>query len=199
MNTQLEQTLAAARELHIAEPAIQDFCQFPDAIKPVQVSPHHIPAADLFTSDASLAAPPGYQNLVNSLRAISPQMNWRETYQGTPLAEEFYNRFACYEFLGDGGPFQCEGMRGFIVYMPSHLWYPFHYHPSEELYFILAGEAEFRIEGEAPKTLRAGDAVYHPSGVHHATETKDSPFLAWVLWRGPDFVTPPLLSEGLDR
>lgn len=199
MTGAVESSLTLARALHAREPDLRGFCDFPDAFNSAEVTPYPIPAAERFVADEKLQAPAPYAAFTQALRDLTPLMKWRETYRGTPLFEEFDQRFACYELLGPDGPHNCQGMRGFMVYMEADLWYPFHHHPSEEMYFILAGEAAFRMGDDPPRTLRAGDTVYHPSNVPHATQTYDHPLLVWVLWRGPDFETPPVLTDRMTQ
>jgi oxalate decarboxylase/phosphoglucose isomerase-like protein (cupin superfamily) len=45
-----------------------------------------------------------------------------------------------------------------------------HNHPdAEEVLYILSGEAEQMVNDEAPFPVRAGDAIYIPTGVFHST------------------------------
>jgi len=47
-----------------------------------------------------------------------------------------------------------------------------HTHPGDEISYVLEGEGELMIEGEAPRKLKAGDAVVIPAGkVHDAKNT----------------------------
>jgi len=47
-----------------------------------------------------------------------------------------------------------------------------HTHPGDEISYVLEGEGELLIEGEAPRKLKAGDAVVIPAGkVHDAKNT----------------------------
>ncbi len=102
-----------------------------------------------------------YSKLRDAFIAPWQHANWRETYQGTDIGEDFMSRFACYELFGHDGHFQTDKMRGFLVYSDADLYYPWHHHPAEELYFIIAGEATFATEGNEPKLLKAGDTVFH--------------------------------------
>ena len=43
-----------------------------------------------------------------------------------------------------------------------------HRHPGEEIVNVLEGSLEYRVEGRAPVTLRAGDVLFIPAGVVHA-------------------------------
>jgi quercetin dioxygenase-like cupin family protein len=42
-----------------------------------------------------------------------------------------------------------------------------HTHPGEELGYLLEGSILLEIEGEAPRTLKAGDSFYVPAGKPH--------------------------------
>ena len=184
--------LDEARRAHDLLPELQAFCPFPDPLTPQEVTPHHIPAADLMMQDKGLFSDvfPAYRDaLVNA----GPIAQWRETYKGAPISQAFLDRFACYEILGVDAPFATTEMRSFVVYQPPGLYYPWHHHPAEELYVVIAGEAEFSIEGEDPRTLRSGDTIFHRSNVPHALTTHEHPVMACVLWRG-DLKTKPVLT-----
>jgi quercetin dioxygenase-like cupin family protein len=42
-----------------------------------------------------------------------------------------------------------------------------HTHPGEELGYLLEGSILLEVEGEAPRTLKAGDSFYVPAGKPH--------------------------------
>jgi quercetin dioxygenase-like cupin family protein len=42
-----------------------------------------------------------------------------------------------------------------------------HTHPGEELGYVLEGTLELQVEGEAPRTVKAGEAFFVPAGVVH--------------------------------
>ena len=185
--------LDAFRDLHAKEPALQEFCAFPQQIAEQPITARHLPPADLMTGDRNLTTTDACAPMRDAFIAASPHAFWRETYKGTRLGADFMNRFACYCLMGQGGPFTAPEMQAYVVYMPAGLYYPFHHHPAEELYYILAGQAEFMLEGRASKTVTAGDAIFHPSNAPHATETHDHPVMALVLWRN-NFETAPVLT-----
>jgi mannose-6-phosphate isomerase-like protein (cupin superfamily) len=185
--------LAALRRTYAAAPVLHDFAPLPGHLPQQPVAPHHIPAATLMESDPGLFAT-DHAALRDAFIAASPLAAWRETYKGTRLEGDFLDKFGCYCLIGAGGPYAAPDMGAYVVYMPAGLYYPWHHHPAEELYFILAGEAEFLLEGHSPATLGPGDHVFHPSMRPHATETREHPFMALVLWRG-DLATKPVLTH----
>jgi quercetin dioxygenase-like cupin family protein len=46
--------------------------------------------------------------------------------------------------------------------------FPKHSHPGEEIAYVIEGVLVYELEGRAPVTLRAGDAVFIPAGTPHA-------------------------------
>jgi len=43
-----------------------------------------------------------------------------------------------------------------------------HFHPGEEIIYVLDGELEYQIEGEPPRTVKAGEALMVPAEAVHA-------------------------------
>jgi quercetin dioxygenase-like cupin family protein len=46
--------------------------------------------------------------------------------------------------------------------------FPPHSHPGEEIAYVLEGLLEYRLEGQPPVTLEAGEALFIPAGTIHA-------------------------------
>lgn len=186
-----------ARRVHEGHAALTGFCPFPNDLRPQEIAPFHIPPSDLLQAETGLGTD-RYSALRDAFVAAAPYAHWRETYKGTNIGDDFMDRFGCYCLIGDGGPFASDLMRAWVVYMPSRLHYPWHHHPGEEMYLVLAGEAEFSRHGHPPEMLRPGDTVLHNSNQPHATDTQDAPMMAYVIWRN-GFETAPVLTppEGI--
>jgi len=45
---------------------------------------------------------------------------------------------------------------------------PRHTHPGEEIIYVLEGTLEYQVEGQPPKTLKAGDVLFIPAGTIHS-------------------------------
>lgn len=45
-----------------------------------------------------------------------------------------------------------------------------HSHPGAEVAYVLEGTLEYQFEGEAPVTLKAGEALFIPAGTIHAAK-----------------------------
>lgn len=45
-----------------------------------------------------------------------------------------------------------------------------HWHPGEELVYVIEGTLEYQIEGRRPVTLKAGDVLFIPASTVHAAK-----------------------------
>jgi quercetin dioxygenase-like cupin family protein len=48
--------------------------------------------------------------------------------------------------------------------------FPPHSHPGEEIAYVIEGVLEYRLEGQPPVTLKAGEALFIPAGTIHAAK-----------------------------
>lgn len=190
--TPAEALISEARALHQSHPEVTRFCAFPDDLGPGRAQFFDHPVIPAFEAETGLGDSP-WPGFVHAIRACTRQAQWRETYKGTELFRQIMHRFGCYEIIGVDGIAASAKMRSFMVYMPPGFHYPMHEHPAEELYVVLAGEAEFSAKGKAPRRVGPGETVLHTSMQPHATTTKDKPVLCYVLWRD-QFETAPVWS-----
>jgi quercetin dioxygenase-like cupin family protein len=52
--------------------------------------------------------------------------------------------------------------------------FPAHSHPGEEIAYVLEGVWEYELEGKAPVTLKAGEALFIPAGTVHSAKNVGS-------------------------
>ena len=55
-----------------------------------------------------------------------------------------------------------RAVQGLVEFAPG-AEFPRHSHPGEELAYMVEGELEYRIDGRAPVTLKAGEVLFIPS------------------------------------
>ena len=71
---------------------------------------------------------------------------------------------------------------------------PAHRHPGEEIVYVLKGDLEYRVEGRAPVTLKAGGVLFIPAGVAHAATNVGagdaSELATYVVEKGKPLSTP---------
>lgn len=69
-----------------------------------------------------------------------------------------------------------------------------HSHPGEEVAYVLEGTLEYTLEGRQPVTLKAGEALFIPSGVAHVAknvgDTKASELATYIVETGKPLVEP---------
>jgi quercetin dioxygenase-like cupin family protein len=67
-----------------------------------------------------------------------------------------------------------------------------HWHPGEEIIYVLEGTLEYAIDGQPPKTYKAGDALMVPAETVHAVRNVGSGHAAelatYVVEKGRPFV-----------
>lgn len=69
-----------------------------------------------------------------------------------------------------------------------------HAHPGEEVAYVLEGSLEYQLEGRAPVTLHAGEALFIPTGVAHVAKNvgsgKASELATYLVEKGTPLVVP---------
>lgn len=81
---------------------------------------------------------------------------------------------------------------------PGHA-HNFHHHPEmEEILYILSGTAEQWIEGEK-RIMKAGDSIYLPIGIVHATFNIGTEKLDFLAVLSPAKITGPMTVEVADQ
>lgn len=70
----------------------------------------------------------------------------------------------------------------------AHTAFGLHNHPGEEIIYVLEGSLEYQIEGELPKTLKAGDVLFIPAGKFHSAKNnsnqKASELATYIVEKG---------------
>jgi quercetin dioxygenase-like cupin family protein len=68
-----------------------------------------------------------------------------------------------------------------------------HFHPGEEIIYVLEGSLEYEIEGEAPVALKAGEVLFIPAGKIHSaknnTNLKASELATYIVEKGKPTLT----------
>jgi quercetin dioxygenase-like cupin family protein len=69
-----------------------------------------------------------------------------------------------------------------------------HSHPGEEIAYVLEGALEYELEGRAPVTLKAGEALFIPAGTAHSARNvgsgKASELATYIVRKGAPLVVP---------
>lgn len=69
-----------------------------------------------------------------------------------------------------------------------------HHHPSEEIVYVTEGSLEYRLAGQPPVTLAAGDVLFIPFGVDHEVKNvgngKAAELATYIVEQGKPLVVP---------
>jgi quercetin dioxygenase-like cupin family protein len=67
-----------------------------------------------------------------------------------------------------------------------------HWHPGEEIVYVLEGSLDYQIEGKPPVTLEAGDVLFIPARTVHAAKNvhsrKGSELATYIVEKGQPLV-----------
>ena len=88
------------------------------------------------------------------------------------------------ELLGPQGIINSKIVRLGLYGILPNSEYGIRTHPAEELFIMLAGQAEWLRGAGKYELKRAGEYSYHPSGMRHATKTTHSAFMSVYIWSG---------------
>lgn len=121
--------------------------------------------------------------IAQSLDACNTFFHWRKPGFGT-LPAAVANKIEVAEVVGPEAVLLNRQIRfGLLLQQHDHI-YPEHHHAAEELYFILAGLADWAAENVEPRTLGAGNFVHHKPWQSHTMSTASEPMLALWGWTG---------------
>lgn len=191
-NALFDRLLAATRATYAAHAQLSAFAPLPDILPRQGIEPDHRPCSTAMQTDTGLKSH-GFAELQSAIISSAPFMKWRQIYLDEDR-NQFMDRLGCCSIIGEGGPFASDEMRLFVIYMPAGLYYPWHIHPAEELYVVIAGRAVFKREHCADELLGEGQSMFHESNQPHAIETTDAPMLSLVTWRN-HLSIPPILVD----
>jgi quercetin dioxygenase-like cupin family protein len=70
----------------------------------------------------------------------------------------------------------------------AHTAFGKHFHPGEEIIYVLEGSLEYEVEGQGTITLKAGEVLFIPAGTVHSaknnTNAKASELATYVVEKG---------------
>jgi quercetin dioxygenase-like cupin family protein len=63
-----------------------------------------------------------------------------------------------------------------------------HWHPGEEIIYVLEGSLEYQIDGMEPRTYNAGEALTVPAETVHAVHGNGTELATYVVEKGKPFI-----------
>lgn len=123
-----------------------------------------------------------------ALARLSGPLPWYYHYATRPGEADLTAQIAFAELVGPDGDMGAPDCRVGFTLMAPDTFYPLHAHPAIELYFVIAGTAEWQA-GDTTRRVPPGELVLHRSSESHSMRTFAEPLLALWSWSG-DLDTP---------
>lgn len=128
----------------------------------------------LMTAAAVLVSLTGLAQAAETPSA-APAKNWQQGLSRTDLVRQ------------DLGAADREVIQARVDFEPG-VTSPKHAHPGVEVAYVISGTFEYRLEGQAPVTLKAGDSLFIPAGVAHIARNvgneKGSELATYIVKKG---------------
>jgi len=128
----------------------------------------------LMTAAAVLVSLTGLAHAADTPSA-APAKNWQQGLSRTDLVRQ------------DLGAADREVIQARVDFEPG-VTSPNHAHPGVEVAYVISGTFEYRLEGQAPVTLKAGDSLFIPAGVAHIARNvgneKGSELATYIVQKG---------------
>lgn len=162
----------------------------------VDPGPRRLPATRYFAEcvAASMFLAP---DVAAALAEIEEFLHWKQNpnYSDAVMGDGYMDDYAYAEIIGPNGFFPgSDFLLGFMLLGPRRL-YPDHYHPAPELYWLLTGPSDWRRDKGDFRSRAAGETIWHPPRLSHATRTGAGPLLAVWAWTRDVGVPARLVEE----
>ncbi len=148
-------------------------------------APRHLPACRHLATALALGQRGPTTDLVEAVAAIADRLHWMQNpnYVGNAEILGFIADYAYAELVGPCGITLCgDTALGLLLIGPDKL-YPPHSHPADEVYLVVAGEAEWRQGSKPWQSRPPASVIHHAPNTAHAMQTAAEPLLALYAWR----------------
>lgn len=147
---------------------------------------HHIVDSYLEAACANAGSAGSSSHAVaQALLAVTNQLQWRSSSKTSvdgPDVAILLQNFAVTTIFGEGALLPTDKVyAGFSLQAPD-IYYPPHAHYAEESYWIIGGNADWRVGAKPWFAVQPGDSIYHESEARHVMQTNEQPLLTVWLW-----------------
>ena len=163
------------------------------AARPV-AAPAKVPACALLARIFAHAEAGPAAAIGRALGPLIDTVNWVQTYSEAEMGARFLANYGYFDIASPNrGLIRTDALAlGFLLLGPGTL-YPAHRHPAVELYHVVAGSPDWRVEDGPWEARPAGSFIFHRSMAIHAMRTGPEPLLALYAWLG-DLATAARLT-----
>jgi quercetin dioxygenase-like cupin family protein len=124
--------------------------------------------------------------IAEAFEAVEPLATWLQNpnYSVEAMGPGYLDRYGYVELIGPGRPVESTDLLVGLLLLGPDMHYPDHAHPAEEIYHVIAGNAEWWRGGEGWRPKPPGSVIHHTPMTRHAMRTTDEPLLALYCWTG---------------
>ena len=127
------------------------------------------------------------------VRQIAPRVGWEQPYSeyaGEPDMDALRAGYGYATVVGlpgnayrgaESAPYTSDEVFAGLVLQGPNVVYPAHVHKATEIYWVASGTADWQ-KGDDWSSHGPGTAIFHDTGVRHATVTGDEPTLMLFAW-----------------
>lgn len=150
----------------------------------------HLPAA------LSAAYEAGDCPLLDALRLCIGLAPWETFYSRSAWSRPFIDNFASGELIGPNGFIRNLDVSLGLFVLGPETTYSEHAHASTEIYYVLGGEAFWRVDSpERERLYKPGELVFTAPHQRHGIRTGALPMLAAYTWKA-DPAAPSYYRSG---
>ncbi len=144
------------------------------------------PVAQFVPRAVELARKGPLAAIAEAFAAIEPEADWLQNpnYSVASLGPGYVDRYGYVELVGPGRPVESADLLVGLLLLGPGMDYPDHAHPAEEVYHVIAGQADWWREDEGWRQKAPGAVIHHAPMVRHAMRTAEEPLLALYCWTG---------------
>ena len=122
--------------------------------------------------------------VLDALRLCVGLTPWETYYARSEWSSPFVEDFASGELVGPSGFVRSADVSLGLFILGPHTNYTEHAHASTEIYYVLGGEAVWRVDDPEQGTLfKPGDLVFTTPHQRHDIRTGEAPMLAAFTWK----------------
>ena len=123
--------------------------------------------------------------IAQTLLTVSNQLRWRASskcHDDGPDVAILSRNFAVVSIIGPGEPLTSDKVyAGFSLQAPD-TYYPPHAHYAEESYWIIGGDADWRVGKKPWFPVKPGGSIYHESEARHVMQDNGQTLQTIWLW-----------------
>ena len=123
--------------------------------------------------------------IAQALLTVANQLQWRPSdkdHNDGPDVALFAPNFTAATVIGEGGILPSDKVSLGFSLQGHDTYYPPHAHYAEESYWIIGGNADWKVDTKAWFAVKPGDSIYHKPQARHAMQTNEHALLAIWLW-----------------